>query len=100
MASRAIILVEAALGKSTEIIYSLRKLECVLSAERVTPPYDVIALIEVDASQDVNDEVPRQLGIVDGIIRTVVCCVQDLDLPRFAPLSQDDPRVLVGGHSQ
>ena len=65
MACRAILLVEAALGKSAQVMHSLRGLECVKSAERVTPPYDVIAIVEVNASEEVTQEIQRQLGIAD-----------------------------------
>ncbi|OGO40548.1 MAG: hypothetical protein A2147_02660 [Chloroflexi bacterium RBG_16_57_8] len=73
MANKAILLVEVALGKSAEVICSLKRLECVKSAERVTPPYDVIATVEVEPSQAVE----RQLGMIDGITRVAVCRTLD-----------------------
>jgi DNA-binding Lrp family transcriptional regulator len=99
MANRAILLVEAALGKSIDVMLSLRKLECVKSADRVTPPYDVIAIVEVDASREVTEEIQHQLGAVDGITRVVVCSIQDSDLPWLAPLSRADSPVLSSSQS-
>jgi hypothetical protein len=99
MANRAILLVEAAMGKPRDVMLSLRKLECVKSVDRVTPPYDVIAIVEVDASREVTEEIQHQLGAVDGITRVVVCSIQDSDLPWFAPLSRADSPVLSSSQS-
>jgi hypothetical protein len=96
MTCRAILLVEAALGKSVQVLHCLRELDCVKSADRVTPPYDVIAIVEVDASREVTDEVQRLPDLVDGIIRMVVCSIQDFDLPLFSP-PQDGSLLLSAG---
>lgn len=99
MTCRAILLVEAALGKSIQVLHSLRELECVKSADRVTPPYDVIAVVEVDDSLEVADEMQRLPDVVDGIVRMVVCSIQDLDLPRYSSRSRDDSLLLSASQS-
>lgn len=78
MANRAILLIEAALGKPVEVVSSLRKLPWVRTADRVTPPYDVIAVVEVDSSKDATEEVHRNLGGVPGITAVIVCPVMEM----------------------
>jgi DNA-binding Lrp family transcriptional regulator len=77
MVTKAILLVEVASGKVAEVCHHLRNLQTVQSAYRVTPPYDVIAVIEEESSKDVDDRVSFLKQHVDGIIRVVVCFAVD-----------------------
>ncbi len=48
MAIRAFILIEAAVGKGNEVLDALRDISQVTRADRVTGPYDVICVMEVE----------------------------------------------------
>jgi hypothetical protein len=79
MARKAILLVEVVSGKTVEVCDHLSKLESVRSAFRVTPPYDIIAVLEAESSKDINDDVSFLEQRVDGIIRVVVCSAVDFE---------------------
>ncbi len=86
MARRAILLVEVVSGKAAEVCHYLRKLEGVQSAYPVTPPYDVIAVIEAQSSKDIDDKVSFLKLHVDGVMRVVVCFAVDIDATQLVTL--------------
>lgn len=79
MANRAILLIEAALGKSRDVVSMLRSMSWVTSADRVTPPYDVIAFVEMEAPIETAEEIKRSLTSEAGIAGLVICAVDDPD---------------------
>ena len=68
MGTNAYILIEVQVGRATQIVRSLRLLDGVKSADIVTGPFDVIALIEAPNMAAVADLVT---GLVQGIPRRV-----------------------------
>jgi uncharacterized protein with GYD domain len=48
MAAKAFILIETAVGKTKDVIATLKKTGGVKSVDAVTGPYDIIAVVEED----------------------------------------------------
>ena len=73
MASKAFVLIETTVGKTKEVVTSLRKLKGVKSVDPVTGPYDVIVIIEGESLTDIGDLVTVKVHRVPGISSTVTC---------------------------
>ena len=71
MTVRAYVLIETAVGKSKDVVADITQLDGVKSADSVTGPYDVIALIEAENMTDIGDLVVEKIGGINGISRTV-----------------------------
>ena len=71
--AKAFVLIETAVGRNKEIVAALSQLEGVKSADTVTGPYDIIAVIEGGNLNDVGDLVTGKIQPRAGIIRTVTC---------------------------
>jgi len=72
MAVKAYVLIEAEVGKTGELLEAVRKLAGVRSADSVTGPYDVVAVVEV-ADLDATGSVVKQIHSVPGICKTTTC---------------------------
>jgi DNA-binding Lrp family transcriptional regulator len=53
----------------------LKKLKGIKSVETVTGPYDVVAVVEFEALNELGDLVTQNVQIAKGIKRTVTCLV-------------------------
>ncbi len=73
MATKAIILIETAVGKSREVAIALGKVNGVQSANVVTGPYDVIAVIETPDMAAIGTLVEQNVHTLAGVMRTVTC---------------------------
>jgi DNA-binding Lrp family transcriptional regulator len=73
MAAKAFVLIETAVGRSKEVMTTLRKLEGVNSVDTVTGPYDIIAIVERETLNDIGDLVTGKIHPIAGISRTVTC---------------------------
>lgn len=73
MATKAFVLIETAVGRSKEVIASVRKLEGVKSVDVVTGPYDLIVVAELDDLNSVGELITGKIHPVPGITRTVTC---------------------------
>ncbi len=73
MAAKAFVLIETVVGKSKEVVGALRQVKGVRSADTVTGPYDVIAIIEGETMSDISDLVTSKIHPLAGISRTVTC---------------------------
>ena len=73
MPIRAYLLIEAQAGKGNEILSAVRKLPETIQADRVTGPYDVIAVMESDDLDKMGDLVRVTVHNIDGVIRTMSC---------------------------
>jgi DNA-binding Lrp family transcriptional regulator len=70
---KAYILVQTALGKTGTVLKALRAEPGVESADAVTGPYDVIAVMEADDFRAITELVTRDLHSIEGIERTLTC---------------------------
>jgi len=73
MVAKAFVLIETAVGRTKEVASALKQLEGVKSADSVTGPYDVIAVIEGESLTDISDLVTSKIYPIPGISRTVTC---------------------------
>jgi len=73
MAAKAFVLIETAVGKSKEVVETIRQLKGVKSVDTVTGPYDVIAVVEGENLNDIGDLVTARIHPIPGISRTVTC---------------------------
>jgi len=71
--TRAFVLIEVAQGREKQVIVALGQVEGVKSADSVTGPYDVIAIVEGEDLADIGDLVTAKIGLIAGITRTVTC---------------------------
>ena len=73
MAAKAFVLIETVVGKSKDVVSTLKKLPGVKTVDAVTGPYDVIAVIEGETLNDIGEVVTSRIHPVSGISRTVTC---------------------------
>ena len=73
MATKAVILIETAVGSTREVANSLKGVSGIQSAEVVTGPYDVIAVIEAPDIRTVGALVEDRIHTLSGVRRTVTC---------------------------
>jgi len=73
MTTKAYVLIEAAIGKMDDATIAISGLSGVESVERVTGPYDIIAVVSGPDLTVVADVINRDIHSVAGIIRTVTC---------------------------
>ena len=71
--AKAFVLIETAVGRNKEVVAALSQLKGVKSADTVTGPYDIIAVIEGENLNDVGDLVIGKIQPIAGITRTVTC---------------------------
>ncbi len=73
MAVKAFILIETAVGRTKEAVSTLQQLGGVKSANCVTGPYDMIAVIEGENLDEIGKLIIDKIHPVAGISRTVTC---------------------------
>ncbi len=73
MTTRAFILIETAVGKSRNVISTLRGLDGIISVDVVTGPYDIIAVLEAPDLNSIGSLVTSHIHTISGIQRTVTC---------------------------
>ena len=73
MLTKAYILIETGVGKSRDVSDLLRSLPDIKTVDRVTGPYDIIAVVEASDLNSVGDLVTSRIHTIAGIVRTVTC---------------------------
>lgn len=73
MATRAFILIETAVGKTRDVAAILTKFEGVQSADVVTGPYDIIAVLESSNMNSIGELLTGNVHSIPGVVRTVTC---------------------------
>ena len=73
MPTKAYILIETAVGKSSDVAEALRSLTGIENVDAVTGPYDIIAMVAAPDLNAVGDLVTSQIHTINGIVRTVTC---------------------------
>ena len=73
MATKAYVLIETSVGKSRDVANELRSLRGVQTADNVTGPYDVIAVVEAVDLSAVGALLASRIHTLNGIVRTVTC---------------------------
>jgi DNA-binding Lrp family transcriptional regulator len=75
MAVHAYVLIQTDVGKAADVTRLAREIDGVVSADNVTGPYDVIAVLESGSIDDLGKLVVSQMQRIEGITRTVTCPV-------------------------
>jgi DNA-binding Lrp family transcriptional regulator len=75
MATKAFTLIETVVSKNREVVSYIQRLKGIKSAESMTGPYDVIAVIEADNITEIGDIITSKLHTIDSVSRTVSCLV-------------------------
>ena len=75
MSIKAYILANVEAGMGQDVIEALSAVEGVKSAQNVTGPYDVIALVEVPDTDALGELVITSIQLIDGIDYTLTCVV-------------------------
>ena len=73
MGHRAYVLIEAETGERHKIKDDLQKCEWVQSVERLTGPYDIIAVANGGKIDPLDTVINESLKKISGIIRVIVC---------------------------
>lgn len=73
MAAKAFILIETVVGRTKQVASTLQQLKGVKSADCVTGPYDVIAVVEGENLNEIGVLITDKIHPVAGISRTVTC---------------------------
>jgi DNA-binding Lrp family transcriptional regulator len=78
MAIKAFLLIETAIGKTREVATTLRDIAGIDSADVVTGPFDIIAVINVEDFTKVGLLVTEEVHTIPGIVRATSYPVVDL----------------------
>jgi DNA-binding Lrp family transcriptional regulator len=73
LATRAYILIETAVGKTSEVSDSLKEMSMMKAVDTVTGPFDIIAIAEADDLPSIGDLISDGMHSVPGIVKTVTC---------------------------
>ena len=73
MATKAYILIETAVGKTSDVTNALNSLDDIVNVDAVTGPYDIIAIVNSTDLTSVGDLVTNDIHTITGIVRTVTC---------------------------
>ena len=73
MEVRAYVLIEVEVGKTKQVVETIRGLKGVVLVEIVTGPYDAIVTIEAKTMKDIGDLITEKIHPIIGVARTVTC---------------------------
>lgn len=73
MTTKAYILIETAVGKTREVVGSLRHIATISAVDVVTGPYDIIAVVEAEDLNAIGELVTNRVHVIGGVLRTVTC---------------------------
>ncbi len=75
MKERAYILIETTVGRTAQVLQTLRGRPGIVAVDAVTGPYDIIAIIEGKDLNEIGRVVLNSVHGVEGITRTITCPV-------------------------
>ena len=73
MTAKAYVLIETQVGRTKQVVDTIRKLSGVVFVDSVTGPYDAIAMIQAKTLNDIRMLIVGKVQSVAGISRTVTC---------------------------
>ena len=71
MSMRTYVLIEVAVGKTREVVDSLTGISGMQAVDRVTGPYDVIAVLETEGLNEAGKVVAESIHTISGVDRTM-----------------------------
>ena len=72
---KAYVLIETQVGKTKDVVETIRGVEGVLSVDAVTGPYDAIAVVQGETLNEIGDLITAKVHPISGSSRTVTCLV-------------------------
>ena len=69
----AYVLIEMVAGHSRDLVNALKDRQVVKEVDRVTGPYDVIAVLEATDLNKISDLVAAEIHTRAGVVRTTTC---------------------------
>lgn len=79
MATKAYVLIETAVGKTNDVLKSLRQVKGIREADAVTGEYDIVAVIEAENLNSIGELVTGNIHTVSGIQRTTTYLTVNVD---------------------
>jgi DNA-binding Lrp family transcriptional regulator len=73
MSVRAYILIESKPGSNKFVLDHVRALPGIKLADRVTGPYDVIAVLESESLAILSQMTVSKIHTIEGVVRTLTC---------------------------
>ena len=73
MTAKAFVLIETVVGRTRDVVASIKHLGGVKSVDTVTGPYDIIVIVEAESLNEIGDLVTGKIHPIVGISRTVTC---------------------------
>ena len=70
---RAYLLIEATAGASNDVLEIVRSMPSTVQADRVTGPYDIVAVLESVDLDQIGSVIHDKVQTVPGITRTMSC---------------------------
>jgi DNA-binding Lrp family transcriptional regulator len=67
---RAFVLIQTVPGRVEGVLRTLHRMEAVKTADSVTGPYDIVAMVKVDTLKELSHVVSGTIGGVRGVTRT------------------------------
>ncbi len=75
MGTKAYILIRTEVGKTNDIVSSLRGITGVTAVDLVSGPYDVVAVVEGQDANSVGRTVLNEMHGLEGLCSTLTCVV-------------------------
>ena len=75
MSTRAYILIETIAGTSLDVVIELLSMAGVTEVDRITGPYDVIAMLDTEDLPAIGDLTTSRIHAIPGVVRTQTCLV-------------------------
>jgi len=75
---KAYVLIQVAAGKAAGVVQAIRRAKGVQSADAITGPYDVIAVVEGADPNAIGKVVTEKIHAVEGVAHTMTCFALEL----------------------
>ena len=79
MATKAYVLIETAVGKTKDVLKSLRQVKGVREVDAVTGEFDIVAVIEAENLNSIGELVTGNIHTIGGIQRTTTYLSVNVD---------------------
>ena len=70
MAMKAYVFIETGVGKTKDLLASLRRIKEVTEADAVTGEYDIVAVVIAEGLEGIGEVVTNNIHAMGGIVRT------------------------------
>ncbi len=78
MAVKAYVLINSSAAATRAALEKLRSSQRVQSADAVTGPYDIIAIVEAEDMDALGQVITREIHTIEGVERTLACVMMNI----------------------